>query len=167
MVHWRRTENRNILNVFKASQWNFWAVATIHHNLQKTQIFLPHMHTLIFNLGIQITCTQNRWSTTNGVKGFLAYCKFLLEQRVVRITELPQNTTKEVKSIYITHSSFSFILSIKQDCMGMATNSQTSKCKVLHENGSIPLSITVCVQIYPYLSLFCATVWCCKTILIV
>ena len=53
-------------------------------------------------------------------------------------------------SIYITNSSFSFILSIKQDCMGMATNSQTSKCKVLHENGSIPLSITVCVHICPY-----------------
>ena len=101
------------------------------------------------------------------MKGFLAYCKFLLEQRLVIIIELQQNTTKEVKSIYITNSSFSFILSIKQDCMGMATNSQTSKCKVLHENGSIPLSITVCVHIFPYLSLFCATVWCCKTILIV
>ena len=61
-------------------------------------------------------------------------------------------------SIYITNSSFSFILSIKQDCMGMATNSQTSKCKVLHENGSISLSITVCVHICPYLSLFGATV---------
>ena len=58
----------------------------------------------------------------------------------------------------VTNSYFPFILSIKQDCMGMATNSQTSKCKVLHENGSIPLSITVCVHIFPYLSLFCATV---------
>ena len=65
---------------------------------------------------------------------------------------------KEVKSIYITNSSFSLILSVKQDCMDMATNSQTSKCKVLDENGSIPLSITVCVHIGPYLSLFCATV---------
>ena len=66
-------------------------------------------------------------------------------------------------SIYIctgmvTNSYFAFILSIKQDCMGMATNSQTSKYKVLHENGSIPLSITVCVHICPCLSLFCATV---------
>ena len=42
--------------------------------------------------------------------------------------------------------------------MGMATNSPTSKCKVLHENESIPLSITVCVHICPHLSLFCATV---------
>ena len=73
------------------------------------------------------------------------------------IIELQQNTTKEVMSIYITNSSFSFILSINQDCMGMATNSQTSKCKVLHENGSIPLSITARVHICPYLSLFCAT----------
>ena len=91
--------------------------------------------------------------------------------------ELQESTTKEIKSIYITISSFSFILlikqdctgmatnsyfsfilSIKQDCMCMATNSQTSKHKVLHENGSIPLLITVCVHICPYLSLFCATV---------
>ena len=57
-----------------------------------------------------------------------------------------------------TNGYFPFILSIKQDCMGIATNSQTSKCKVLHENGSIPLSITVCVHICPCLSLFCATV---------
>ena len=64
-----------------------------------------------------------------------------------------------------TNSYFAFILSIKQNCMCMATNSQTSKCKVLHENGSIPLSITVCVHICTYLSLFCATI-CCKTILI-
>ena len=100
------------------------------------------------------------------MKGFLAYCKFLLEQRLVIIIELQQNTAKEVKSICITISSFSFILSIKQDCMGMATNSyfsiilsikqdsigmatnnQNSKCKVLHENGSIPLSIIACVHI--------------------
>ena len=60
MVHWRRIENCNILSVFKASQWNFWTAATIHHNLQRTQIFLPYIHTLIFNLGNQITCTQNR-----------------------------------------------------------------------------------------------------------
>ena len=92
------------------------------------------------------------------MKGFLAYCKFPLEQRLVIIIELQQNTTKEVDSIYITNSSFSFILSIKQDCMGMATNSQTSTCKVLHENGSVPLSITACVHICPYLSLFCVTV---------
>ena len=57
-----------------------------------------------------------------------------------------------------TNSYFAFILSFKQDCMGMATNSQTSKCKVLHENRSIPLSITACVHICPYFSLFCATV---------
>ena len=51
---------------------------------------------------------------------------------------------------HINHKQhFSFILSIKQDCMSMAPNSQTSKCKVLHENGSIPLSITVCVHICP------------------
>ena len=92
------------------------------------------------------------------MKGFLAYCKFPLEQRLVIIIELKQNTTKEVDSIYITNSSFSFILSIKQDCMGMATNSQTSTCKVLHENGSVPLSITACAHIFPYLSLFCVTV---------
>ena len=101
------------------------------------------------------------------MKGFLAYWKFLLEHRLVIIIELQQNATKEVKSIYITNSSFSCILSIKQDCIGMATNSQTSKCKVLHENGSIPLSITVCIHICPYLYLFCATVWWCRTILIV
>ena len=93
-----------------------------------------------------------------GVKGFLTYCKFLLEQRLVIIIKLQQNTTKEVKSIYIANSTFSFILSIKQHCMGMAANSQTSKSKVLHENGSIPLSITVCVHICLYLSLFCTTV---------
>ena len=92
------------------------------------------------------------------MKGFLVYCKFLLEQRPVIIIELQQNTTKEIKSIYITNSSFSFMLSIKHDCMGRAANSQISKCTVLHENGSIPLSITVRVQIYPYLSLFSATV---------
>ena len=90
------------------------------------------------------------------MKGFLAYCKFLLEQRLVIITELQQNTTKEVKSIYVTNSSFSFILSINQDSMGVAANSQTSKCKVLHENGSIPLSITVCAHSsHLPLSLFC------------
>ena len=103
------------------------------------------------------------------MKGFLAYCKFLLEQRLVIIIELQQNTTKEVMGICMgmaTNSYFAFILSIKQNCIGMATNSQTSKCKVLHENGSIPLSITVCVHIFSCLSLFCATVWCCKTILI-
>ena len=61
-------------------------------------------------------------------------------------------------SIYITNSSFSFILSIKQDHMSMATNSETSKCKELHENGSVPLLVTVCVHTCPYLSLFCATV---------
>ena len=55
-----------------------------------------------------------------------------------------------------TNSYFSIILSIKQDCIGMATNSQTSKCKVLHENGSIRLSITVCVHSsHLPLSLFC------------
>ena len=49
-----------------------------------------------------------------------------------------------------------FIYLIKQDCMGMATNSQTSKCKVLYENGSIPLSITVCAHSsHLPLSLFC------------
>ena len=93
-----------------------------------------------------------------GVKSFLASWKFLLEQRLVIITELKQNTTKEVKSIYITNISFPFILSVKQDNMGMATNGQTSKCKVLHENGCILLSISVCVHICPYLSLFCVTV---------
>ena len=101
------------------------------------------------------------------MKSFLAYCKFLLEERLVIIIELQQNTTEEVTSIDITKRSFSFILWIKQDCMGMAINTQTSKCKVLHENGSIALSIFVCVHICPYLSLFCTRVWCCKTILIV
>ena len=38
------------------------------------------------------------------------------------------------------------MLSLKQDCMGMVTNGQTSKCKVLHESGSILLSISVCVH---------------------
>ena len=74
------------------------------------------------------------------------------------ITELQQNTAKEVRSIYITNNSFSFILSIKQNCMGSATNGQTSNYKVLHKNGSILYSISVCVHNCSYLSLFCATV---------
>ena len=51
--------------------------------------------------------------------------------------------------------------------MGMATNGQTSKYKVLHENRSIFLSISVCVHIFSYLYLFCGTVRCCDTMLIV
>ena len=50
-VHWQRDGNQH-----------FWTVTTIYHNLQRIHIFPPHIHTLIFNLGTQITCTQNRWS---------------------------------------------------------------------------------------------------------
>ena len=46
--------------------------------------------------------------------------------------------------IHITNRSFSQILSIKQDCMGIVRNGQTSKCKVLH---AYFFSISVCVHI--------------------
>ena len=48
-VHWQRDGSQH-----------FWTVTTIYHNLQRIQIFPAHIHTLISNLGTQITCTQNR-----------------------------------------------------------------------------------------------------------
>ena len=91
------------------------------------------------------------------MKDFLAYCKFLLEQRLVIIEELQQDTTIEANNVYITNSRFLLILSIKQDCMGMVTNSQTSKCKWMkideNKNGSILFPVSVCVQICSWLFL--------------
>ena len=105
-----------------------------------------NFHPLVYK-GIQ--------STKNGVKGCPTYCKFLMEQRLVIRTVTTKYKKKGKKHIYITNSSFSFMLSIQQNCMRMAANSQTSKRKVLHENGSIPLSITVCSHLPLPFFIFC------------
>ena len=45
----------------RSNDRNFWTFTSIYHNLQRIYISLPQICIKIFNLGIQITCTQN-WS---------------------------------------------------------------------------------------------------------